>query len=473
MTTTPTPGRRRAAPAPRRSSPAALLLVVLPVAAVLLALLVDPDPATTPAAAPPETRPVSAATVVCPSAPVPGSPAAAASLTGEAGDLDLSVAGGDAEPTALAADRATDLDTGGDWFGVTGREALAPLLLAGRFASPAAAADCREPVFDTWFTGVGAGATHRSVLELANPDRGRAVVDVRVLGRDGPVDAPDLLGLAVPGRDVVRIDLATTLPRADDLALRVQVVRGRASAHLEDTYDEIGSVPASTDWLPGQDAPAAVHRLVGLPEARGSRPARRQLVIANPGDDEGSAVVRLLTGGSTFAPDGVEEVRLPPRSVVRVDLTGVVEAALSGPADGRALGVEVESTVPTTADLVQTVDGDLAHASSPPALAGTAGALLPIGPRTKTLVLAGASGLGAVTVTVRGEDGEPLDEQQVDVDAGRGVTLDLTAAARVVEVVPDGVTVQAAVVAGGRRGSTVVVLREPVSTRSVPDVRPS
>ena len=41
------------------------------------------------------------------------------------------------------------------------------------------------PAAVRWFTGVGAGASHRSVLELTNPDAGTAVADVTVLGRAG------------------------------------------------------------------------------------------------------------------------------------------------------------------------------------------------------------------------------------------------------------------------------------------------
>ena len=149
----------------------------------------------------------------------------------------------------------------------------------------------------------------------------------------------------------------------------------------------------------------------------------------------------------------------------------MVRAALGGPAADRAVGVEVETTVPTTADLLQVVADDLAHATSPPALDGRAGALLPGGP--KTLVLAGAGRAGTVTVIVHGEDGEELDQQQVDLTPDRGATLDLPDDARLLTLVPDGTTVQAAVVAGGRRGVAVLVVREPVDSRLVPDVRPA
>ena len=337
MTTTPTPGpAAAAAPPPRRASPAALLLVLLPLAAVLLALLVDPDAAPTRAAAPPRTERVTTATVVCPSWGVdPARRRPPRRSPASPGSLDVAVAGADAALVDLAADRAADVESdGGPWFAATGRDALAPLLLAGRFASPAAAADCREPVFDQWFTGVGAGATHRSVLELANPDRGRAVVDVEVLGRDCPAEAPRPARSRRPrprrrAHRPVDHAAARRRPRAPR-AGRPRPGLGPPGGHLR------------RDWLH-----RAEHRLdprartrrppptacSGLPEGKGGR----LLVLANPSDDEGSASVRLVTGGSTFAPEGVEEVRLPPRSVVRVDVGRVVEAALSGPPARRAL----------------------------------------------------------------------------------------------------------------------------------------
>ena len=57
-----------------------------------------------------------------------------------------------------------------------------------------AALDCPRPRRETWFTGVGGGAEHTSVIELVNPDDGPAVADITVLGRAGPLDAADLRG---------------------------------------------------------------------------------------------------------------------------------------------------------------------------------------------------------------------------------------------------------------------------------------
>ena len=118
------------------------------------------------------------------------------------------------------------------------------------------------------------------MLELVNPDAGPAVVDAIAYGRRGAVDAPALRGVAVPGRSVVHIDLAERVPRRDDLALHVTTTRGRVSASVVDTYDELGSSGSATDYLPSQPAPTTSNLLLGLPEGTG----RRTLLLANPAE---------------------------------------------------------------------------------------------------------------------------------------------------------------------------------------------
>ena len=174
--------------------------------------------------------------------------------------------------------------------------------MGGVFATPLAAAPCREPIPDQWFTGVGAGAHHSSVLELVNPDAGPAVIDATLVGQDGIVDAPELRGVAVPAQGVVRINLATTIPRRDELALQVMTSRGRVVATIRDRYDQLGTGAAARDWLPGQSAPATSNLLLGLPSGAG----QRSLVIANPESDETRAVGAGGHQGHGVHPEGRE-----------------------------------------------------------------------------------------------------------------------------------------------------------------------
>ena len=80
--------------------------------------------------------------------------------------------------------------------------------------------------------------------------------------------------------------------------------------------------------------------------------------MANPGEDEARVKLRILTADSVFAPEGVEELRVPPGTVRTVTLTSALRAAVE---DG-ALGIDVTGTVPVTAALRSVVDGDLSHA---------------------------------------------------------------------------------------------------------------
>ena len=231
MTRTPrAPGRRLG-----RITPIGVLSVVLPLLTLLAGLLTDARIDDGSGSRPPATADLVRATVVCPS----GTGAAVVGTAGTAsGQVRVTPSRDDGSDTSaaevdLAPDRLAALDTADalDAQVVLGEDALAPGLFATRIGGPRLSAmDCPVPAADQWFTGVGAGATHRSVLELTNPDAGPAVASVGVFGAAGPVDAPRLQGIAVPGRGTVRLDLATLIPRRSELALHVTSDRGRIAA---------------------------------------------------------------------------------------------------------------------------------------------------------------------------------------------------------------------------------------------------
>ena len=199
-----------------------------------------------------------------------------------------------------------------------GQGDLAPGLIGARFGDRRlAAVDCPQPSPETWFTGVGAGTRHNSVLELTNPDAGPAVADVTVLARAGEVTASDLRGVTVPGNESVRLDLSKAVPRRTELALRVVVSRGRLAPTVLDELPKLGSSPLTQDWLPPQPAPARRNVLLGLPAGGGTN----SLAVSNPGEDEVRASVKILTADAAFAPQGLEAIRVPPGTVQTVDLS--------------------------------------------------------------------------------------------------------------------------------------------------------
>ena len=469
-TPTPAPGRRSAA---RRTpvNATTVLAVVLPVVSVLALLLVRADEPSARTDAPTETT-LSSSTLVCPGPLGSDDSDDSLSVTSAADGVDGTVRvglGDKADDADVSVGRVTTLEESRA-VAVTGTGDTAPGLVAGRTGGAGSAtAACLPPIAHQWFTGVGAGSGHRSSLELTNPDGGTALADITVLSGTGPVDAPRLRGVSVPGHSTVRLELAELIPRRGELALDVLTVRGRLGASLRDTFDRVGSTPMISDWLPGQPEAATHSLLMGLAPGSG----QRTLVIANGGDDEARATVKIVTADSIFAPEGLKEVRIPPQTVKRVTLTSVLADAVDD-----ALGVSVTATAPVTTDLRSQVRGDLSHAVPGADVSDAATVLLPEGDArgddavAKTLVLAGAVRAGTVTVESHAADGSTLDSAKVEITPGRGVSVDLPADAVLVTVAPGGTSVSGSVLVSRSTGATVAPLVVPVSSGLVPGVRP-
>jgi hypothetical protein len=441
----------------RRLDVTTVLAVVLPLLTAGALLAVRPDGAE-PSARPPAQIPLSRSVVICPG----GAPEVRLTSGSDAGGTTPYTAGETEAEAEVRPGRVTTLTTDPGPFVARPEGDLAAGLVAGRVDRPLAAAECRAPAPDLWFTGVGAGARHTSVLELVNPDGGPAIVDATLYGVSGVVDAPELRGVAVPARGVVRLDLGALVPRRDELAMHVTTARGRVAASVRDRQQELGTGGAADDWLPAQTAPATSNLLLGAVPGEGLR----NLVLLNPGEDETRATVRLVSPSAVFSPAGLEEVVLPPRSVTRVSLAEV----LTGKAAKGVTGLVVDAPDPITATLRSYVGRDLSHAVSGTPLAGPATVLAPAG--EKRLELAGATQAGAVTVTSRAADGEVLAEETVDVQAGRGFGLDLPPATALLTVTPQRTQVTGVLVATDGTRVAVVRLRELMTSSLVADVRP-
>jgi len=455
-----TPGRRSASRPNVAFDATTVLALLVPVLTVVALLLVKPDQPEAVRRDPTRTA-LTSASIVCPSA-LPGAPAAYLT-TAEArarGTVRLTTGSGTAEER-LSSGTVTQLDRGVGPLIVTGEDELAPGLVGARFGSRRlAAVACPAPSPDQWFTGVGAGSRRNSVVELVNPDAGPAVADVAVYGRSGPADVPRLRGVAVPGRSSVRLDLGSVVPQRGDLALHVVTQRGRLATSVVTTNDDLAG-PPSTEWLAAQARPVTHNVLMGLPPGSGTR----TLVVANEGDDEVRATVRFISAESVFAPRGVDEVRVPPGGVQRVEITTALEDALRR----GAVGVDLTSSGPVAASLLSFADDDLSYAVSGAAITTDATVLVPEG--RKQLVLGGVDGVGAVTVVSRTADGEVLDRSRAALRPGRGAAVKVPDDAVLVSVLPERTSVTGSVLVSGN-GAAVVPLRPQVRSGLVPDVRP-
>ena len=456
------------APAGRRATSrldlTTLLAVVLPLVCALTLLLVRPSDTPDATAAPMLTA-LNRSAVVCPPG-MDGEPGLTMSTAADdvRGPVQVGL-GADKQRAQVASGETTTLDADSGPVAVYGEDETAPGLVAARFGSrQLAVATCLAPAPNAWFTGVGAGAGHTSVLELTNPDSGTAVADVTVYGRHGVVDAPRLRGISVTGGSSVKLDLASIVPRRDELAIEVVAARGRIGASVLDRYDPLGRGRATSDWLPAQSDPATANLLMGL--APGAD-ARRTLVVANGGPDEVRASVKVVTEESVFTPKGVPDLRIPPESAGKLNLSGALAKIIE---KGGVTGLLVTANEPVTATIRSYADADLSHSGPDPTIDGRSTLLLP-GGGERTLLLSGATSAGTVDVVARTASGKELDSQKVDVRSDQGFTVKLPAEAELVIVTPAGTRISGAVLLVDR-GAAVVPLTMPAMNGLVPAVRP-
>ena len=457
-------GRRAAAPKSRGFRPDATLVltILLPLlaAGLTLGLRQQHHPRLV---LPPTRTALTHAAVVCPASSRASRVTVVAAADGSVAALAAGK-GKPAAPVTVEADRPASVSgLGGDAGILTGSGPTAPGLVAGRSTvKPLTATDCPVTSSDEWFTGVGAGATHDSVLEVVNPEEGPAVVDVDVLGSTGAVPASALAGIEVAGDSSESFDLGKLIPSNSTLALHARVERGQVAMSVTDEQLSLTGGKPVAEWMPGQSAPARKVTLLGLPSGGDSR----QLVIANPGQDELSGTVKLVTSDAVLTPSGAPTFDVGPESVATVRLDGMLRRKI---AKG-ALGVEVDGNHAMTATLRTTVGGDLAISAPGDEVGGETSVVVPQGP--KQVVFGDATVVGGVTVTAIDARGRTLTTRRVALTPRQGESVSVPAKAVLLRIVPRGGDVRGAVVVTGH-GAAVVPIRPLQRSGLVPGVRPA
>jgi len=454
--------RRRRTP---RLDVVSALAVVIPLATVGVLALVQQPPVRQTNSPPAFTR-LNDATVVCP-APGPASPAGAVSTaSGASGELNVR-AGVDRTAVAVSTGAVTRISGEGAAV-VRGTGDVAPGLLALRFGTaPLTAQDCGVPSSGQWFVGMGAGPTHDSVVELVNPDSGRADAEITLYG-ERPFTNRHLHGITIPAHKTVRLDLGKLVPRRVLLSAQVQVTRGRLAVHVLDSRTDLLHHTVARDWVPSQDGPSLDNQLLGLPAGEGTR----MLQILNPGEDVVSAQVEIITHDTTYAPAGMGPVTISPGSTTSVSLTTVLDKALR---DG-AVGVRVTADSPVVASVLTDLGSDQAVTPSDSVVRDEAATLLPVStgqksvPVKATLYLSAGSA-GAATVAAYDTSGAKLLGQRVDQQQGHTVAVALPEGTAFLRVVPSGSEIRGAVLLTGD-GASVLSLHELLTHGLVPRIRP-
>lgn len=445
--------RKVAVQAERRINPMLLLSVGVPLLTVAALASVSPSE-TEDAGRAPSAAPLTRSVVVCP--PDRGGVGDARVALADATQSGTIRVGG--APDVTITSGALSRVSGSSYVVLRAEGDLASGLVAARTGG-GGEVTCSPPSSDVWFTGVGAGPEHSSVLHLVNPDGGPALADVTVHGPDGVRDVAALRGLAVPARGQVELDLAEVAPARDELTLRVQVSRGRLASSVMDRIDLLGSDTRAVSWLPANAAPSRKPLLLGVQKGGGER----TLAVTNHGSDETRVRVLAVTAESEFAPAGFDPVRVPPGATVAVAMSGLLSSDV---VDG-LIGLRLESEQPVSAQLRTRTGNSLTHAVAAPLVKERAASV--VGAGVTQLVLAGSDAVTKVTVVQRDAAGRALKPVEVTMRPGRGHRLDLPAKARWVEVQVDGGEVAAAI----ESGAAVRPLLDLVTESLVPDVRPA
>ncbi len=441
-----------------RSRTSIVLAVVIPLLTVGALTATSGEPAPLPGPVPPKDTALTSLQLVCP----PPIKAGAVSVSSARASGEAQLRSGEERSTATVVENETTVVDLNSSVVVDGRGPLAPGLVAAQIGETGAAATaCSAPQPDYWFTGAGSASIHSSELELVNPDAGGAIADIEIFGDSGllPVDA--VRGVTVPGGTATTIDLAETAPDRSELTVHVTVARGRLGASM---VNRIADDRSYADWLAPQAEPASSTVLLGLAEGRGER----QLVVANPSDDQARVQIKVIGSDSTFAALGLDELSIPPQSVSVTDVSDVVGDAVAK----EESGLLVTSTVPVTSGLRSVVgspDEDLSQAVAVTPV-HEAALLLPEG--KATLVLAAPTESDSVTVTSYAADGELLGTERVAVKRLTSAALDLPEKTSLVDVRAEGTPLPGAVRVVTDRGVSTLPLQELVLTGLVPAVSP-
>lgn len=458
MSRSAAPGRR-ATRGGRRLSAAAAVTALIPLltlgASVAVRQHASPEPSR-----PPVSAPLDQLQRGCPASERPDSVVLVADGSGAGGRVSAGpVAGSSGAEVDVSGGRTASRVTG-DPVVVRGQGEGAIGLVAARIdPRPLAAVPCPDPSPEVWFPGVGARYGHDSVVQIVNAESGPAVVDATVYAKGGILDVPEIQGVRVPGNTAVDLDLAALLPRHRDLGVRVVVSRGRASVTVRDTVRDSGRRVAYADWLAGQRVPATVNLVLGLPLSG----ARRALAIINPGNDEAQVALKVVTDQATFAPVGLDDLRVPANSLALVPLTG----ALGQKSAADAQGLVVTSSQPVVAAVRGVAPEDLVISPAAPAFSTLAAAVLP--PGGGELILTTPEGAAEATISAIGADGTSLTEKTLRVSATRSVTVPLPDGTAVVTVRTDH-ALAGAVATTARKSATVVPLLELPVTQLIPQV---
>jgi hypothetical protein len=275
-------------------------------------------------------------------------------------------------------------------------------------------ATCPPTVDESWFVGLGSGAKHESRLELTNLSDVVAVADISMWGPDGPIEAVGADGIVIKPEQTQSIRLNKLAAGEPELAVRVERRRG---AFAVTAFDGSRRVYGGSEAPAPTRAPRRDQIVTGLPA--GAR--NRTLLVVNPSTATSRLSVSVLGRRGTFAPRGLEAVRVPAGRVTTLELPASLGA------DGNSVRIRSEQPVAAVVRVSEAKD-DYAYVGSSHTLDGPALVPVDLGGGTTRPRLTLTAPAGKAAVTVKGFDAQmkQLASERHELPAGTTSTVALT-----------------------------------------------
>jgi len=195
-----------------------------------------------------------------------------------------------------------------------------------------AATDCAAPASESWLVGGSTLTGRTTLLELNNPSKVAALVDLSIYSEAGAVQAAGTDGILVPAGGQRILSLAGFAPGIASPVILVESAGGQVSAHLQESIvrtlepgglDILGTTtrPSTTTVIPGivvadQEAIDAASGLDGYQDIQG---ALRILIPGDPSDGPSSVTVTVTSEDGT-SPTNQATITVDPGKVTDVPL---------------------------------------------------------------------------------------------------------------------------------------------------------
>jgi hypothetical protein len=216
------------------------------------------------------------------------SPVSASGATGDVTQRTLTAALEGSDGRAFTVESVPD-PTGSAVLGSAAQSQYGAAGLVGLVASA-----CAAPAASLWLVGGSTEVGRTTLVNLQNPTDVAAVVDLTLIGEDGPVSPPGASGIPVPAGEQVVVPLSGLAPGTAAPVVRVESRGGRVAATLQQSIVR-GIDPGGVDTFGATAAPA---RQQYIPGVRVSNAAGITELVSTEDHADLSTVVRLFVPGS-------------------------------------------------------------------------------------------------------------------------------------------------------------------------------